>query len=462
MRLATRILLAFCILLVTAVSIVVLFAGRSAAGEVRGALSRSELLPANGLARELGAYYWGHQSWDGVQSLFEPRPGMMSGMMNGLRQNHLLLLDSDNRVVYDSESPLVGQTFVPNGDTSILPIHVGADTRGALVVINNPNTQENPPEAPFMPGVYRALFLAALVTAGVSVIIARVLSQSLTSPLRKLTDTMNRFAHGDRNIPMAATSRDEVGDLNRTFHQMMKEIERQEELRKEMTADAAHELRTPLAVMRANLDALADGVYPLTVENLLPLQESTMLLSRLVDDLRVLALADAGQLTLEKTEIELEPFLHRIATRFASSAKAKGLEIHVSVGDGTPPMLADPQRMEQVIGNLLSNAIHVTPASGRIEIGAGQDGAFVLLYVEDSGPGIPQEELGKIFERFYRLDDTRARSEGGSGLGLAIARKIAEAHGGSIRAENRSEGGARFVFRIPIVQAQGTETQRKA
>jgi two-component system, OmpR family, sensor histidine kinase BaeS len=445
MRLATKILLAFGVFLLTAVSAVVFFAGRSAAGEVRGALSRGEWMPATGLARELGAYYRGHQSWENVQTVLETMPG---GMMGAYAPNRMVLLDVDNLVVFDTAHILVaGQDLPAGGDITRLPIRAGSDSSGILVVFNNP---ANPPEAPFMPGVYRSLFLAAIVTLVVGLIVALVLSQSLTSPLRRLTETMNRFARGDRNIPMANPSPDEVGDLNRTFHQMMTEIERQEELRKEMTADIAHELRTPLAVLRANLDALADGVYPLTPDNLLPLQDSALLLSRLVDDLRVLALADAGQLVLEKTAIAPRPFLQRIAGRFASSVQARRQEIRVSVAEDAQPILADPQRMEQVLGNLLSNAIHVTPEGGWIALGAAAEGAHTRLVVEDSGPGIPPEKLDRIFERFYRLDTNRGHTESGSGLGLAIARKIVEAHGGTICAENREEGGARFTIRIPV------------
>jgi signal transduction histidine kinase len=452
MRFATKILIAFGFLLLTAVGALVFFAGRSAAGEVRGTLSRGELLPANGFARVLAGYYRGHQSWDGVEAVFEPRAGMMTGMMGPLNQSHLLLLDNNKRVVYDSESKLVGQIYTPSGEPSVIPVRVGTETQGELVVFENATT---PPEAPFMPGLYRALFLAAVVTAVVGLAVALILSQSLTSPLRRLNVTMNRFALGDRNIPMPAASRDEVGDLNRSFHQMMRQIERQEMLRKEMTADIAHELRTPLSVLRANLDALADGVYPLTSASLVPLQDSTMLLSRLVDDLRVLALADAGQLSLERTEIAPGAFLQRIAARFSSSVKERRQEIQVAVAQNLPAVMGDPQRMEQVLGNLLSNAISVTPEGGRILLGAVAEGDLVRISVEDSGPGIPEEHLDKIFERFYRLDADRARTEGGSGLGLAIARKIVEAHGGTICAENRTEGGARFSIRLPSVSGDG-------
>jgi len=446
MRLATKILLAFGILLLTTIGAVVFFAGRSAAGEVRGTLSRGEFLPASSVARVLAGYYRGHQSWDGVETVFEPRTGMMAGMMGPLNQNHLLVVDNQNHVVYDSDSKLVGVNFVPVGAPSIIPIRVGSDSQGELVVFEDVSA---PPEAPFMPGLYRAFSLAAVLTVVVGLAVALILSQSLTSPLRRLTESMNHFALGARNIPMPASSRDEVGDLNRTFHQMMKQIERQEELRKEMTADIAHELRTPLSVLRANLDALADGVYPLTAESLLPLQESTMLLSRLVDDLRVLALADAGQLSLTVTEIDPGSFLRRIAGRFASSVQERRQKLHVTAEENLPPVMGDPQRMEQVLGNLLSNAIAVTPEGGWISLDAAMDGDAVRILVEDSGPGIPEEKLDKIFERFYRLDVDRTSSETGSGLGLAIARKLIEAHGGTICAENRAEGGARFRICMP-------------
>jgi signal transduction histidine kinase len=448
MRLATKILLAFGILLLTAVGAVVFFAGRSAAGEVRGTLSRGDFLPATGLARVLAGYYRGHQSWDGVETIFEPKSGMMSGMMEPFFPNDVLLLDSNQRVVYDSKSQSVGQIYIPTGNPTILPIRVGNETEGSLVVFETAN---NPPEAPFMPGLYRAFTLAAILAAVVGLAIALILSQSLTSPLRRLTDTMNRFALGDRNIPLSGTSHDEVGDLNRSFHQMMKQIELQEELRKEMTADIAHELRTPLSVLRANLDALADGVYPLTAESLLPLQESTLLLSRLVDDLRVLALADAGQLTLEMTEIVPGAFLQRIAGRFASTLKERNLELQVSIANDLPPIQGDSQRLEQVIGNLISNAISAMPGAGQLSLGADFYGGRVRFLVEDTGPGIPEDKLETIFERFFRLAESRHRAEIGSGLGLAIARKLMEAQGGTICAENRAEGGARFIIELPAV-----------
>jgi signal transduction histidine kinase len=268
--------------------------------------------------------------------------------------------------------------------------------------------------------------------------------------LRQLTGAVQRFARGERSLQLPQPSGDEVGDLTRSFHGMMTEIERQEQLRKEMTADIAHELRTPLSVIQANLDALTDGVYPLTRENLAPIRESAELLDRLVEDLRTLELADAGQLTLEKTDVDLLRLLRRVAARFSPRAESQSQRIELAPFPELPSVPADAQRIEQILGNLVDNALRHTPDGGTIRMSAKSEAGNVVLTVEDSGPGIPADQLDLIFERFHRLDPGRARSEGGTGLGLAIARKLAEAHGGSLRAQNRPEGGARFILKLPV------------
>jgi signal transduction histidine kinase len=298
--------------------------------------------------------------------------------------------------------------------------------------------------------VNRAMWLAAITAGAVGLAIALLLSQSLTSPLRQLTGAVQRFARGERSLQLPHPSGDEVGDLTRSFTGMMTEIERQERLRKEMTADIAHELRTPLSVIQANLDALTDGVYPLTRENLAPIRESAELLDRLVEDLRTLELADAGQLTLEKSDVDLVRLLGRVAARFSPRAESQSLRIELAPSPALPPVPADAQRIEQILGNLVDNALRHTPDGGMIRMSAHSDAGNAVLTVEDSGPGIPADQLELIFERFHRIDPARARSEGGTGLGLAIARKLAEAHGGSLAAENRPEGGARFILTLPM------------
>jgi signal transduction histidine kinase len=442
MRLATKILLAFGILLLTTLVAVVFFTFRTAGREMRGALSQIGMMPNTLLARELAAYYNGHHSWEGVESVLASR-----GPMASIRNTHWVLLDDHGMVVADTAGAGVGAAYTVAPGNLAIPIRVGDQTVGQLVAQEESTAG---PEEPLLLAVNRALLLAAITAGAVGLAIALLLSQSLTSPLRQLTGAVQRFARGERNMQLPTASGDEVGDLTRSFRGMMTEIGRQEELRKEMTADIAHELRTPLSVIQANLDALADGVYPLTRENLAPIRESAELLDRLVEDLRTLELADAGQLKLEKSEVDVPRLLRRVAGQFSPRAESQSQKIEWTPEQNLSLLRADSQRLEQILGNLVDNALRHTPDGGTIRLSAKSESGNILITVEDSGPGIPADQADRIFERFYRLDSSRARSEGGTGLGLAIARKLAEAHGGSLRAENRSEGGARFILSLPL------------
>jgi two-component system sensor histidine kinase BaeS len=442
MRLATKILLAFGLLLLTTLGAVVFFTNRTAGREMRGALSQIEMMPNNMLARELAAYYSANQSWRGAEGvLFFPRP------MQGMRNTRFLIVDSTGKVVVDTGGGLVGKTYAAPPGTVAVPIRTGEETVGQLVTYEE---QSAGPEEPLLLAVNRVLFLTAVTAGAVGLAIAILLSRNLTSPLRHLSAAMQRFARGERSLSLPPSAGDEVGDLTRTFRGMMTELERQESLRKEMTADIAHELRTPLSVIRANLDALADGVYPLTKENLAPIRESAELLDRLIEDLRTLELADAGRLALEKSDVDVARLLRRIAARFSPHAEGRAQEIECLPAGDLPPVNADLQRLEQIIGNLLDNALRYAPDGGKVRLGAEAGESEVWITVDDSGPGIPADSMDRIFERFYRLDSGRSRSEGGSGLGLAIARKLAEAHDGTLTAENLPEGGARFTLRLPV------------
>jgi signal transduction histidine kinase len=245
---------------------------------------------------------------------------------------------------------------------------------------------------------------------------------------------------------------DEIGDLGQAFNQMAAELERAEVLRRQMTADIAHELRTPLSVIQGNVEALQDGLFPLTLEALEPIQTKTELLGRLVEDLRNLALAEAGQLPLDRQPTDLASLAEGAVTAFQPAAEAKGITLGLIAPPGLPPADADPQRIEQVLVNLLSNALRHTPAGGRVEIELASAASNRLtLRITDTGPGIPPEALPNVFERFYRVDRGRGRGEGGdgTGLGLAVARSIVEAHGGIIKVENAPGRGASFWFALP-------------
>ncbi|OGO68760.1 MAG: hypothetical protein A2Z37_14900 [Chloroflexi bacterium RBG_19FT_COMBO_62_14] len=252
---------------------------------------------------------------------------------------------------------------------------------------------------------------------------------------------------------MPVRSKDEIGELSAAFNRMAENLERADSLRREMTADIAHELRNPLAVMQAQLEAIIDGLYPTEPGSLGPVLEQSTLLNRLVEDLRTLALADAGQLTLERVRVDLRHSLVQSTDNYRAQAEKAGVRLKLEVPDDEITAKVDPGRIEQVLGNLLGNAIRHSPPGSEIRLRlqpVGFDRA-AIIEVADRGEGIPPEALPNIFERFYRADRGRDRSRGGSGLGLAIARQLVEAHGGSISAANRDGGGAEFRVELPAV-----------
>jgi signal transduction histidine kinase len=315
----------------------------------------------------------------------------------------------------------------------------------------------------------RAALGAGLIAGGLALLLALLLAYNLARPLRDLRVAAGRLAHGDLSQRVQVRGRDELAELGRAFNSMAAALQRAEASRRALTADIAHELRTPLAVQRAQLEALQDGIYPLTVANLASVAEQNQVLARLVDDLRTLALADAGQLSLERRPTDFSTLAQNLLDRFQPQAQARQVRLTLELGPtppaGPPQLLIDPLRIEQVITNLLSNALRYTPAGGQIEcrLDYGDPQAFktepssstavVTFCVHDSGPGISPEALPHIFERFYRADKGRSRVEGGSGLGLAIARQLAEAHGGSLAAANHPLGRAVFTLVLPVVPA---------
>jgi two-component system sensor histidine kinase BaeS len=244
--------------------------------------------------------------------------------------------------------------------------------------------------------------------------------------------------------------KDELATLGRTFNHMAESLQHAEESRRAMTADIAHELRTPLAVQRAHLEAIEDGVYPLTKQSLTTIDEQNHMLTRMVEDLRTLALADAGQLELQTTPTDFRDLVKRVAARFEPQAAARQIEFQLSLGDNCPNLLVDPQRIQQILHNLISNALRYSPVGGRIILALDTHPDQVSLSVRDNGSGIPEDALPRVFNRFYRADKSRTRAEGGTGLGLSIARKLAQAHGGDLTVTNHPEGGAVFTLSLPV------------
>jgi two-component system sensor histidine kinase BaeS len=293
--------------------------------------------------------------------------------------------------------------------------------------------------------------LAVLAAVGVGLLLARQIS----GPLRDLTSAARRMASGDLEGRVPVRSADELGQLAAAFNSMAEAVGRQQALRRRMAADVAHELRTPLAVIRADFEAMLDGVRPLSAEAVAEVHGETRLLSRLIDDLRDLSLAETGQLPLRKVPTDLGELARASAARFVPRTEERGVGLEVAAADDLPRADVDPDRVSQILGNLLENALRHTPPGGRVElsVGPGEEPTTLQVTVRDSGPGIPAEHLPNVFEHFYRVDRARSRSAGGSGIGLAVVKQLVEAHGGRVWAESPPGRGATFGVELPAAPA---------
>ncbi|MGC9018399.1 MAG: sensor histidine kinase [Candidatus Bipolaricaulaceae bacterium] len=407
------------------------------------------------LAQLLGQFWETRGSWAGVDQLFRARVEVYlfrQGRAVSLtgQMGRYLLLDREGRVVASGEPSLLGRdsSLDPSLREKVqrygIPVVSGGRQVGTLVPIDP--AVLSPLEEDFLSSVRRAALAGGAVALAIALLLGTFLAAELCAPLERLIQATERIAKGDLAHRVVVRTKDEIGKLAEAFNRMAEALQRLEAARRQFLADVAHELRTPLSVIRGNLEALLDGAFPLTPESLAPVYEETLHLGELVEDLRTLTLADTGHLPLEKEEMEIGELVAEVVEAVRPVAAEEGIKIALE-REPNLFVLADPRRIRQVLGNLLSNALRFSPQGSTITVSAIRQGAEAWVSVQDQGPGIPEEDFPHIFERFYKAD--KSRSEGGTGLGLAIAKEIVQAHGGRIWAENRN--GARFTFSLPLI-----------
>jgi len=443
-----KLFLSYLVIILVSVSLVAVIVRRGAVNEVRAFMFRGGMYGLSGLADNLEGYYQTNGSWNGVQSIFNSMHTGMQGM-GGMMNQRLRLADASGTVILDTQNAGIGNKLSQSELNVAIPLTVNGETVGYLFTAGGVGFAGN--EQAVLNRLNRGVLFAGLVAAALGLVLSIALAYTLLRPVHGLTFAARKLAEGDLTQRVEVQGNDELATLGRTFNQMADSLQQAEESRRAMTADIAHELRTPLAVQRANLEALQDGVYPLTVENLTPVIEQNYLLTHLVEDLQTLALADAGQIVLERVPTDLSSLAERVLDLFQPQATAHQVRLVFSPPSSTlPPLLLDPIRLEQMLTNLLSNALRYTPPDGHIEVAIAALSKIVRITVRDSGSGIPEDALPFIFDRFYRVDKSRSREQGGSGLGLAIARNLARAHGGDLTATNHASGGALFTLTLPI------------
>ena len=361
----------------------------------------------------------------------------------------IVLVDPQGKVVFAEDERLKGRTLSAEQLKEGIAIRVqGGLTWTVLPVALTP--WRDPLETRFTQSVNSALWIAGLAVGVIGILLAFALFRQITGPLRRLDVATQRIARGELEDRVPVSGNDELGHLARSFNTMAASLEEAERVKRRMIADISHELRTPLTVLRTALEGLRDGVIVPTPENFAALENKVLLTSRLVEDLQELALADAGQLSIRKEFSHLGDLLDGIRATIGVQLEDSGINLCMEIPDDLPAVEIDRQRVEQVLLNLLANAMRYTPEGGTIRVAVrAEDEVTIRVSVCDTGPGLAEDELTHVFDRFYRSDRARTQAGGGAGLGLAIAKTLIEAHGGRIWAENASTGGACFHFTLP-------------
>jgi signal transduction histidine kinase len=372
--------------------------------------------------------------------------------------SHILVVDSTGHSVFDSSGAALGSGLPRDLLESSTEIHDwrnGQVVCAVVVAAGEGHYREE--AAAFLDRVVAALYQGAWITLAITLLFALWFARRVLAPVRALTSASQSLARGQRSERLPVTSKDEVGTMSQSFNDMLDAIELQQEQRKQMVADLAHELNTPLSVIRLELAGLEANMQE-PAECIQHIEGELQVLTRLAADVALLAGADRGELSLDLQDVDLPSCCARAVARWQSRAAAASLELNYVGASELPTVQADELRISQVLGNLISNAIRHTAASGSITIDAsvssgptenGERSSAVTISVSDTGEGIPADQLDRIFERFTRLDSARSRQSGGSGLGLAIVADIVHRHGGKVWAESAAEQGCTIRFRLP-------------
>lgn len=461
-RLWVRLVLGFLLVAWLAIGAVALIVRASTESSFRHYLNRSaQTYFSTETIQALEDYYAQTGSWAGVEGLLpgprggggEGAEGAGGGRGQGQGQGQgrggalVMIADAEGTVQAATDATRVGTRLARETLEGATALYAGEQRVGWLAQETPGARALGTAETEFLSATTRSLILAALIAALAALVVGGALAWQLTRPLRALTQAAHTLAAGQLGQQVRATGSAEIIELSRAFNAMSRDLAEGEALRRRMAADIAHELRTPVSVLRGHLEAMLDGVFSLDAAHLAVAYDQTVHLARLVDDLRLLTRAEADQLPLERTLIAPGDLVRRAVTAFGPLALDAGLTLEHRVAEGLPAIEVDVDRMQQVLANLLANALRHTPAGGTIAITAGASPAGVRFAIANTGGTLSAEQAAHVFEPFWRAEEARERDKGGSGLGLAISQQLVRLHGGQIAV---SAGADRTEFTIDL------------
>ncbi|MDD4335631.1 MAG: ATP-binding protein [Desulfotomaculaceae bacterium] len=469
MKLGAKISVSMVVLAIVATLIVAYVAGIAIRRSFDFYVDRNLAYRMDRIGVALAEYYLEEGGWAGVQTVFDgfqlkgagygyyggqgipgPRAGrraMGAEMMMGPGSGDVFLLDDNGIVVAPSDAALLGRSVPDSSIGQSALIEANGVTVGKLIIVN---PQKGIWEKEFVSSLNNAILWAAVIAAIIALILGMLVSRHLTRPLAMLTTAASRLARREFGCRVPVVTGDEIGELAKSFNFMADNIEKNERLRRNLIADIAHELRTPLSILRGNLELLQEGIIKPSPEITISLHDEVVRVSRLVNELQDLSLADAGELRLARRSVSADELVEKASLLFSSEAKQKNVNFLIDVQSGMPEVYSDPDRIGQVMLNFLKNALFYTESGGTVKLSAFIKDDEVIFSVQDTGIGMAPEEMAHIFERFYRSEQSRHRAGGGAGLGLAISKGIVEAHDGKIWAESKVNEGSKFSFSVPV------------
>ena len=464
-----RLVVGFAIILALATGGVGLFTGQAAHRQVHHIQGEFDRARSNRINATLAEFYRETGDWNGVQALTK-RAGFLS-------DREIVVVNEAGDVIGDSRRRREAAGHHPHR-SRFAPIVVGETQVGSVLVATageGPGRPEpggdgdglspanahggiaEPPLIRFSESIGRSLVWAGLVAGAGGILLVSLLSRRVLRSVSGLTTAARALGSGDLSRRVDVKGKDEVAELGHTFNAMADALEDAARQRRNLVADVAHELRTPLSNVQGYTEALKDGVLQPDAATLNTIHQQVLYLARLIEDLRLLAETEARDFRLRQEVESVAEIVRHTAEAFRPKAEAAGIVLVVELPEDLPPVWLDRTRIEQVLGNLVDNAIRHTPPGGTVTISALDNAGAVTIAVSDTGEGIPADLLPFVFDRLYRADPSRARATGGAGLGLTIARKLVEAHGGSIRAESAAGAGSRFVFDLPLTRSTASE-----